>query len=170
MNVGGEPLLNQLLRRMSDAEARDGGLLAQLLELLAELGVDPLARDLDRDLLRARPGLLDLDRILELLVLLFNGGAGGGFVLGHGILSEFAIFDCRFAIEHPKFQARIAPLTGAARRRKVQHLRDGARLCNASPPLHLARPLQRLGLQTRQRPSPYPAKTSAIPTPLLATA
>ena len=63
LDVGGKTLFDQLLRSVPAAEAGDRRLLAEFLELLLELGIDPLAGDLDRYPLGAGPGVLDLDGI-----------------------------------------------------------------------------------------------------------
>ena len=74
---------------MADAKAGNGRVLPQFLVLLIELGLDAVLGDLDDDLLRRRPGILDPDLILifffGLLGLFSDGGFRFHFVFGHDI-------------------------------------------------------------------------------------
>ena len=87
LHVGAEALLDELLRRVTRTEARDGGASAQFLELFAEHLIDAFLGDLDGDLLGGRPGVFDLDLVL----VCFVGGfiRNGGFIFGHDTLGRF---------------------------------------------------------------------------------
>src|SRR4029079_12317644 len=61
LDVAGESLLDELLRCVAGAEAWDGRLLAELGELLSQLGLDAILGDLNRHALGGWAGVLDLD-------------------------------------------------------------------------------------------------------------
>ena len=75
----GETLFDQLLRGVAGAEARDRRLLAQFLELLGELLFDPLAGNLDEDLLGGRTRVLDADRVDKFLFLSCSAATAASF-------------------------------------------------------------------------------------------
>ena len=83
-NVGGEALFDELLRGVPGPKAGDGGVLAQVLELVGEDGIDPILGDFDGDLLSRGAGVLNLDLVLVSFFGLFRDC---GFILGHDILA-----------------------------------------------------------------------------------